>query len=557
MADAGPSGRRSLRRQGSSLESLTAGLRSSMKRLGRNSASDHAVSREVVIPARDDAGDTLGVEISERGVVLDAAAKHHAGRAGLRGGDRVIAVNGEAVEPGAAGAAIAAAAAGGAAVTVLVERHFAVTGSHRGMSIGGGGGGGGGRRSLFAGDGGSSGGGGGGRKSARWSVMRRLSSNPFKSSSASDEPSARVAGVWPLGQDPAAGPSVATPTTGSSSGADDGDGPQRLVWQAAPDGRRYPQMGPAKDAIQRSATAAASTFKPVDDAEPSPARSVTLRGGRTSDAAAPARASPGQVLLSEPPRSAPSEFIDDGGDGDADANGEAKDGTPKEMALDWLKRMTAPGGSGENSEAPTPSQLRNGSGSFNAAAATLAIQQDSPYENHRRPAPLPPAAAAAVGETKRWWSAAPAPAPEPEPEPEPEPAPAPAPAPSTSRSPASSFATRPSTLSTRPTVSAAELESINDLIRRRDEERKSGLEVEAKAAAKRQQRAEEEAARAGKEQVEEAQKQLQLARRKLLQEQARPRRSPGPICRRLRADPLQTQRRPRPDLNPGLAPSSP
>ena len=29
------------------------------------------------------------------GVVLDAAAKHHAGRAGLRGGDRVIAVNGE------------------------------------------------------------------------------------------------------------------------------------------------------------------------------------------------------------------------------------------------------------------------------------------------------------------------------------------------------------------------------------------------------------------------------------------------------------------------------
>ena len=126
MADAGPSGRRSLRRQGSSLESLTAGLRNSMKRLGRNSASDHAVSREVVIPARDDAGDALGVEISERGVVLDAAAKHHAGRAGLRGGDRVIAVNGEAVEPGAAGAAIAAAAAGGAAVNVLVERHFAV-----------------------------------------------------------------------------------------------------------------------------------------------------------------------------------------------------------------------------------------------------------------------------------------------------------------------------------------------------------------------------------------------------------------------------------------------
>ena len=183
-------------------------------------------------------------------------------------------------------------------MTVLVERHFAVTGSHRGMSIGGGGGGGGGRRSLFAGDGGSSAAGGGGRKSARWSVMRRLSGNPFKSSSSSDEPSARVVGVWPLGKDPAAGPSVATPTTGSSSGADDGDGPQRLVWQAAPDGRRYPQMVPAKDAIQRSATAAASTFKPVD-AEPSPARSAALRGRRTSDAAAPARASPG-VLLSEP-----------------------------------------------------------------------------------------------------------------------------------------------------------------------------------------------------------------------------------------------------------------
>ena len=114
MADAGPSGRRSLRRQDSSLESLTAGLRSSMKRLGRNSASDHAVSREVVIPARDDVGDALGVEISERGVVLDAAASTTPAAPRGAATGVIASVNGEAVELGAAGAAIAAAAAGGA-----------------------------------------------------------------------------------------------------------------------------------------------------------------------------------------------------------------------------------------------------------------------------------------------------------------------------------------------------------------------------------------------------------------------------------------------------------